>query len=82
VDAGSKDFAAKLKAQLPAVRAPDGPRARAAGQGEGPAPRPAHAVGRPAKEYVPALRALLKAFKAPKGVTISANVDALSLSLM
>ena len=32
-----------------------------------------------AKEYVPPLRALLKEFKAPKGVAISVNVDALSL---
>ena len=32
-----------------------------------------------AREYVPSLRALLKTFKAPKGVSISVNVDALSL---
>ena len=79
VDACSKDFAARLKAQLPAsVRL------------TGPAPAPlAKAKGQhrihlmlwatQAKEYVPALRALLKTFKAPKGLTVSANVDALSL---
>ena len=33
-----------------------------------------------ARDYVPALRALLGSFRGPKGVTISANVDALSLA--
>ena len=77
--AASREFAAQLKAKLPpAVRL------------TGPAPAPlAKAKGQhraqlmlwaaAAREYVPALRALLKAFKAPKGVGLVANVDALSL---
>lgn len=79
VAAASQEFAAQLKAKLPpAVRL------------TGPAPAPlAKAKGQhraqlmlwaaAAREYVPALRALLKAFKAPKGVGLVANVDALSL---
>ena len=79
VDAVSKEFAAQLKAQLPeSVRL------------TGPAPAPlAKAKGFyrvqlmlwavAAREYVPALRALIKGFKCPKGLTLSVNVDALSL---
>ena len=79
VDACSKDFAAKLKAKLPAsVRM------------TGPAPAPlAKAKGfhraqfmlwaTSVRDYVPILRSLLKAFKPPRGVSVSVNVDALSL---
>ena len=80
VEACAKDFAGQLKAQLPAgVRL------------SGPAPAPlAKAKGyhraqfmlfAPAvRDYAPALRALLRSFKPPKGVAIAANVDALSLA--
>ena len=79
VDAVSKAFAAQLKAVLPAsVRL------------TGPAPAPlAKAKGMhraqlmlwavAAREYVAPLRGLLKTIKVPKGITVSVNVDALSL---
>jgi primosomal protein N' (replication factor Y) len=79
VDACSKEFAEQLKTRLPgSVRL------------TGPAPAPlAKAKGLhraqlmlwavSAREYVPPLRALLKAFKPPQGITLSVNVDALSL---
>ncbi len=79
VDACSKDFAEKLKPQLPAtVRA------------SGPAPAPlAKAKNQyraqlllfapSAKECGPVLRAFLKTYKAPKGISLHATVDALSL---
>ena len=76
----SKAFAAALKAHL-----------RETVRLSGPAPAPlAKAKGfyraqfmlwaEAAREYVPQLRAMLKAFKLPKGITISVNVDALSLA--
>ncbi len=79
VTACSREFAARLKEALPET-------ARLTG----PAPAPlAKAKGRhraqlmlwagSAKAYVGPLRALLKAFQAPGGVSISINVDALSL---
>lgn len=79
VNAAAEEFAQQLKPLLPAaVRL------------TGPAPAPlARAKGLyrvhfllwapAARDYVPALRARLKAFKPPKGVAISVNVDALSL---
>ena len=79
VNSTAQDFAKKLKTELPeSVRL------------TGPAPAPlAKAKGLfrvqlllmapAARDYVPALRGLLKAFKPPKDVTLSANVDALSL---
>jgi len=75
----SKDFAKRLKAQLPeSVRL------------TGPAPAPlAKAKGfyraqlmlwaPTARAYVPALRALIKKYKKSKGLTLAVNVDALSL---
>ncbi len=79
VDACSKEFAEKLKAMLPvSVRM------------TGPAPAPLAKAKNlyraqlmlwavSSRDYVPALRVLLKAFKAPKAISISVNVDALSL---
>jgi len=75
----SKDFAKHLKAQLSeSVRL------------TGPAPAPlAKAKGfhrtqlmlwaPTVREYVPVLRALIKKYKLPKGLTVAVNVDALSL---
>ena len=79
VNAGAGDFAARLKAKLP-------PTVRL----NGPAPAPlAKAKNHyrvqlllfapSAKDAGPVLRRLLKEFKAPRGVAVSANVDALSL---
>ncbi len=79
VNACAGDFAARLKAQLP-------PSVRMGG----PAPAPlAKAKNHyrvqlllfapSAKDAGPVLRRLLKEFKAPRGVAVSANVDALSL---
>ncbi len=79
VEACSREFATRLKAQLPeSVRM------------TGPAPAPlAKAKGYyriqlmlwapAARDYVPFLRALIKDFKCPKGLTLAVNVDALSL---
>jgi len=79
VTACSRNFAKRLKAQLPeSVRL------------TGPAPAPLEKAkgfyriqlmlwAPTAREYVPALRALIKAFKLPKGLTVAVNVDALSL---
>ncbi len=79
VDACSKDFAAKLKPHLP-------PSVRLSG----PAPAPLAKAknyyraqlllfASSSKDAGPVLRAFLKTYKAPKGVAISACVDALSL---
>ena len=80
VAACAKDFADQLRATLPrTVRL------------TGPAPAPLAKAknhfriqfmlwASATKEYVPPLRALLKDFKLPKGVTIAVNVDALSLT--
>ena len=80
VNACARDFAARLRAALPAaVRL------------TGPAPAPLAKAknlyrvqlllcAASARNYVPALRELLKSFKAPKGIAIAANVDALSLT--
>ena len=79
MDDCSKKFAEQLKSKLPAaVRI------------TGPAPAPLAKAknlyraqfmlwAAAARQYVPVLRALLKVFKPPKGITISVNVDALSL---
>ena len=79
VDACSKDFAAKLKTKLP-------PSVRLSG----PAPAPLAKAknyfraqlllfAATSKDAGPILRAFLKAYKAPKDVSIHASVDALSL---
>ncbi|NCA83225.1 MAG: primosomal protein N' [Opitutae bacterium] len=79
VEAGSKDFAARLKANLPAAARMTGPAPAPLAKAKGQHRAQLMLWAASAKEYVPALRALLKAFKAPKGVSISVNVDALSL---
>ena len=79
VEAGSKDFAARLKANLPAAARMTGPAPAPLAKAKGQHRAQLMLWAASAKEYVPALRALLKAFKAPKGVAISVNVDALSL---
>ena len=79
VSAAATDFAGRLRARLPeAVRL------------TGPAPAPlAKAKGfhryqlmvwaGAVRDFAPVLRALLKVFKPPKGVTLAVNIDALSL---
>ena len=79
VDAGAKDFAARLQAQLPAAVRLTGPAPAPLAKAKGLHRAQFLLRSAAARDYVPALRALLKAYKAPKGVTISANVDALSL---
>ena len=79
VEAGSKVFAARLKANLPVAARMTGPAPAPLAKAKGQHRAQLMLWAASAKEYVPALRALLKAFKAPKGVAISVNVDALSL---
>lgn len=80
VNACARDFAARLRSELPpAVRL------------TGPAPAPLAKAknlyrvqlllwAASARGYVPVLRTGLKTFKAPKGIAVAANVDALSLT--
>jgi primosomal protein N' (replication factor Y) len=79
VDAGSKAFAAQLKAKLPAAVRLTGPAPAPLAKAKGLHRAQLMLWADSARDYVPPLRALLKAFKAPKGVAISVNVDALSL---
>ena len=79
VDACSKDFAAKLKAKLPASVRMTGPAPAPLAKAKGLYRAQFMLWAAAAREYVPALRALLKAFKPPRGISLSANVDALSL---
>ena len=79
VDAGSKAFAAQLKAALPATVRMTGPAPAPLAKAKGMHRAQLMLWATTAREYVVPLRALLKTFKAPKGVTISVNVDALSL---
>jgi primosomal protein N' (replication factor Y) (superfamily II helicase) len=79
VDACSKDFAAQLKTKLPAAARLTGPAPAPLAKAKGQHRAQLMLWATAAREYVPFLRTLLKAFKAPKGVSISVNVDALSL---
>ena len=79
VDAGSKDFAARLKGMLPAAVKLTGPAPAPLAKAKGFHRAQLMLWADAAKEYVAPLRALIKAFKPPKGVTLSVNVDALSL---
>lgn len=79
VDACSKDFAAKLRAKLPAAVRLTGPAPAPLAKAKGFHRAQFMLWAGSAKEYVPALRALIKTFKPPKGITLSVNVDALSL---
>jgi primosomal protein N' (replication factor Y) len=79
VDACSKDFAAQLKTKLPAAVRLTGPAPAPLAKAKGQHRAQLMLWATAAREYVPSLRALLKAFKAPKDISISVNVDALSL---
>jgi primosomal protein N' (replication factor Y) (superfamily II helicase) len=79
VNAAAQDFAVRLRAPLPAAVRLTGPAPAPLAKAKGHYRVQLMLWAAQAKEYVPALRALLKAFKTPKGVTIAVNVDALSL---
>ena len=79
VNACSKEFAGRLKEKLPAVVRLTGPAPAPLAKAKGFHRAQLMLWAAFAKEYVPPLRVLLKEFKAPKGVSISVNVDALSL---
>ena len=79
VDACSKEFAARLKEKLSAAVRLTGPAPAPLAKAKGFHRAQLMLWAAFAKEYVPPLRVLLKEFKAPKGVSISVNVDALSL---
>ncbi len=79
VAACSREFAERLKVKLPAAVRLTGPAPAPLAKAKGFHRAQLMLWAAFAKEYVPPLRALLKEFKAPKGVAISVNVDALSL---
>lgn len=79
VDACSKTFAARLKDKLPASVKLTGPAPAPLAKAKGKHRAQLMLWAVTAREYVAPLRSLLKTFKATKGVTISVNVDALSL---
>ncbi len=79
VDACSKDFAAKLKEKLPAAVRLTGPAPAPLAKAKNQFRAQLMLWAASTRDYSPALRELLKSFRAPKGVSISANVDALSL---
>ena len=79
VDTVSKDFAAQLKAVLPASVRLTGPAPAPLAKAKGMHRAQLMLWAATAREYVAPLRGLLKTFKVPKSVTVSVNVDALSL---
>lgn len=79
VDACAKDVAARLKSQLSAAVKLTGPAPAPLAKAKGYHRAQFMLRSAAARDYVPALRGLLKSFKLPKGVTIAVNVDALSL---
>jgi primosomal protein N' (replication factor Y) (superfamily II helicase) len=79
VEAGSTGFAAELKARLPGTVKLTGPAPAPLAKAKGFHRAQLMLWAPRARDYVPVLRALLKTFKFPAGVSISVNVDALSL---
>jgi primosomal protein N' (replication factor Y) (superfamily II helicase) len=80
VAACSKDFAARLKLGISDAVRLAGPAPAPLAKAKGYHRAQLMLFGEAVRDYVPALRGLLKAYKAPKGVGISVNVDALSLT--
>jgi primosomal protein N' (replication factor Y) len=79
VDACAKEAADRLKSQLSAEVKLTGPAPAPLAKAKGYHRAQFMLRSAAARDYVPALRGLLKSFKPPKGVTIAVNVDALSL---
>jgi primosomal protein N' (replication factor Y) (superfamily II helicase) len=79
VDACSKAFAAELKARLPEKVRMTGPAPAPLAKAKGFHRAQLMVWALQARDSVPHLRALLKSFKPPRGVSVSVNVDALSL---
>ena len=79
VDACSRDFAEKLKPRLPATVRMSGPAPAPLAKAKNHFRAQLLLFAPSAKECGAVLRIFLKAFKPPKGVTLHATVDALSL---
>ena len=79
VDACSKDFAEKLQPQLPASVRVGGPAPAPLAKAKNHFRAQLLLFAPSAKECGAVLRNFLKAYKPPKGVTLHATVDALSL---
>ena len=79
VDACSKDFAEKLKPQLPPTVRVGGPAPAPLAKAKNHFRAQLLLFAPSAKECGAVLRNFLKAYKPPKGVTLHATVDALSL---
>jgi len=79
VDACSKEFAKRLQPMLPDAVRLTGPAPALLAKAKGFHRAQFMLWSRKASEHVPFLRALLKACKPPKGISIAVDVDALSL---
>ena len=79
VDACSKKFAAQLQLHLPGSVRTTGPMPAPLAKAKGFYRAHLLLWAASAKDCAGPLRSLMKSFKAPKGVAVSANVDALSL---
>ncbi|MDD2240357.1 MAG: primosomal protein N' [Kiritimatiellae bacterium] len=79
VTACAKEAAARLKANVPATVKLTGPAPAPLAKAKGYYRVQFMLRSAAVRDYVPALRGLLKAFTLPKGVAVAVNVDALSL---